>query len=161
MGHAQHNGSSPRPERGGLQFESEKPKGKKSVRKSKGTGGSSEDVAHTKSGGTRGVRDTPKKTRSSKGDELSGGKRRLSRKATANTNSERLQGHGTKHRLRKATEKKQTDWSSGWEVEPDVGRVADGVQGRIHRLKGLGNSIVPQIAEEIGKAIMKVELDSD
>jgi hypothetical protein len=25
----------------------------------------------------------------------------------------------------------------------------------------LGNSIVPQIAEEIGQAIMKVELDSD
>jgi hypothetical protein len=25
----------------------------------------------------------------------------------------------------------------------------------------LGNAIVPQIAEEIGKAIMKVELDSD
>ena len=36
-----------------------------------------------------------------------------------------------------------------------------GVQGRIYRLKGLGNSIVPQIAEEIGQAIMKVELDSD
>jgi len=48
-----------------------------------------------------------------------------------------------------------------WDIEPDVGRVADGVQGRIHRLKGLGNSIIPQIAEEIGKAIMKVELDSD
>jgi hypothetical protein len=36
--------------------------------------------------------------------------------------------------------------------------VADGVPGRIHRLKGLGNSIVPQIAEEIGKAILKVDL---
>ena len=48
-----------------------------------------------------------------------------------------------------------------WDIEPDVGRVADGVQGRIYRLKGLGNSIVPQIAEEIGQAIMKVELDSD
>jgi DNA (cytosine-5)-methyltransferase 1 len=34
--------------------------------------------------------------------------------------------------------------------------VANGVPGRVHRLKGLGNSIVPQIAEEIGKAIMKV-----
>ena len=46
-----------------------------------------------------------------------------------------------------------------WDVEPDVGRVAHGVQGRAHRLKGLGNSIVPKIAEEIGKAIMEAEAD--
>ena len=45
---------------------------------------------------------------------------------------------------------------SWWEFEPDVGRVANGVPGRVHRLKGLGNSIVPQIAEEIGRAIWKV-----
>ena len=44
-------------------------------------------------------------------------------------------------------------WPSNWEFEPDVGRVADGIPGRAHRLKGLGNAIVPQIAEEIGKAI--------
>jgi len=46
---------------------------------------------------------------------------------------------------------------SWWDVEPDVGRVAHGVSGRVHRLKGLGNSIVPQIAEEIGRAIIKAE----
>jgi site-specific DNA-cytosine methylase len=46
--------------------------------------------------------------------------------------------------------------SSWWEFEPNVGRVAYGVSGRVHRLKGLGNSIVPQIAEEIGKAIIEV-----
>jgi hypothetical protein len=34
--------------------------------------------------------------------------------------------------------------------------VANGVPGRIYRLKALGNSIVPQIAEEIGRAIWKV-----
>ena len=44
-----------------------------------------------------------------------------------------------------------------WDIEPDVGRVAHGVSGRVHRLKGLGNSIVPQIAEEIGKAIINME----
>jgi DNA (cytosine-5)-methyltransferase 1 len=44
---------------------------------------------------------------------------------------------------------------SWWDVEPDVGRVAHGIPGRVHRLKGLGNSIVPQIAEEIGYAIIK------
>jgi len=47
--------------------------------------------------------------------------------------------------------------SSWWHTEPDVGRVAHGVPGRVYRLKGLGNSIVPKIAEEIGKAIIKAE----
>jgi len=47
-------------------------------------------------------------------------------------------------------------WGS-WQFEPNVGRVAHGVSGRVHRLKGLGNSIVPQIAEEIGKAIIEAE----
>ena len=40
-----------------------------------------------------------------------------------------------------------------WDVEPDVGRVANGVPARAHRLKGLGNAIVPQIAQMIGEAI--------
>ena len=34
-----------------------------------------------------------------------------------------------------------------WEVEPNVGRMAHGVPKRVDRIKGLGNSIVPQIAE--------------
>jgi len=36
-----------------------------------------------------------------------------------------------------------------WATEPDVGRVAYGVPARVDRLKCLGNSIVPQIAELI------------
>lgn len=36
-----------------------------------------------------------------------------------------------------------------WTTEPDVGRVAHGVPARVDRLKCLGNSIVPQIAELI------------
>tara|TARA_R100000008_G_scaffold32589_1_gene18223 strand:+ start:265 stop:1380 length:1116 start_codon:yes stop_codon:yes gene_type:complete len=48
----------------------------------------------------------------------------------------------------------QKNW---FDIEPDVGRVAHGIQGRVHRLKGLGNAIVPQIAEEIGRAIIKAE----
>ncbi len=42
-----------------------------------------------------------------------------------------------------------------WEFEPNVGRVAHGISGRVHRLKALGNSIVPQIVEEIGYALIK------
>ena len=42
-----------------------------------------------------------------------------------------------------------------WEVEPDVGRVAHGVPDRAHRLAALGNSVVPQIPELIGRAILQ------
>ena len=48
---------------------------------------------------------------------------------------------------------------SWWQSEPDVGRVAHGVPGRVHRLRALGNSIVPKIAEEIGRAIMAAEAE--
>jgi len=45
------------------------------------------------------------------------------------------------------------DYSSQWEVEPNVGRVADGIPNRVDRLKGLGNAVVPQVAEYIGRLI--------
>lgn len=44
-----------------------------------------------------------------------------------------------------------------WATEPNVGRVADGVPGRVDRLKQLGNAIVPQVAYEIFKVIEKAE----
>ena len=40
-----------------------------------------------------------------------------------------------------------------WESEPDVGRVAYGISNRVDRLKGLGNAVVPQVAEYIGRLI--------
>ena len=42
-----------------------------------------------------------------------------------------------------------------WRVEPNVGRVANGVPDRAHRLKALGNAVVPQIPELIGRAILQ------
>jgi len=45
------------------------------------------------------------------------------------------------------------DW---WLIEPDVGRVANGVPARVDRLRSLGNAVVPQIPEIIGRAIMRI-----
>jgi len=47
-----------------------------------------------------------------------------------------------------------------WRVEPDVGRVANGVSSRVDRLKSLGNAVVPQIPELIGRAILSAEAAS-
>ena len=81
----------------------------------------------------------------------------------ADTNPERLQGaeqfktHTGETKTQFSTTQSSEAAGNYWEFEPNVGRVAHGVSGRVHRLKGLGNSIVPQIAEEIGKALIKAE----
>ena len=46
------------------------------------------------------------------------------------------------------------DW---WATEPAVGRVAHGISRRVDRLKGLGNAILPAIAQRIGETIKKAE----
>jgi len=37
-----------------------------------------------------------------------------------------------------------------WAAEPGVGRVAHGIPARVHRLRTLGNAVVPQVAYEVG-----------
>jgi len=44
-----------------------------------------------------------------------------------------------------------------WKPEPRVGRVAHGVSNRTHRIKSLGNSIVPQVAARLFWAIKEAE----
>jgi DNA (cytosine-5)-methyltransferase 1 len=44
-----------------------------------------------------------------------------------------------------------------WLPEPDVGRVANGVPRTVDRLKALRNAVVPQVVEQIGRAIMEAE----
>ena len=40
-----------------------------------------------------------------------------------------------------------------WEIEPKVGRLVDGIRNRPHRLRQLGNAVVPQIPEYLGQCI--------
>lgn len=63
------------------------------------------------------------------------------------------QTHGRKGLLVRKSQGPQT---AQWLPEPDVGRVAHGVPNRVHRLKGLGNAIVPQVAAEIIRCIGEV-----
>ena len=43
--------------------------------------------------------------------------------------------------------------NSNWLSEPNVDRVANGIPNRVDRLRGLGNAVVPQVAEYIGRLI--------
>ena len=44
-----------------------------------------------------------------------------------------------------------------WEEQSGVRIIIDGVPDGVHRCKQAGNSVVPQIPEAIGRAIMEVE----
>ena len=79
-------------------------------------------------------------------------------KNVSNTLSERLQGS------RQDREKSIKVWEdsklrgaasecSWWEVEPDVGRVADGVASRVDRLKALGNGQVSEVARRAWESL--------
>ena len=59
-------------------------------------------------------------------------------------------------RKRQATEPLDGGEPAIWEPEPGMGRVAHGVPDRTHRLKSLGNAVVPQVVAEIGRIIMAI-----
>jgi len=61
-------------------------------------------------------------------------------------------GHDSQHGISGCCTNEFTQW---WQVEPNVGRVADGVPNRVDRLRGLGNAVVPQVAEYIGRLVME------
>jgi DNA (cytosine-5)-methyltransferase 1 len=74
--------------------------------------------------------------------------------ALADTNIKDAQGQrqepiGIKPQFRDAS------YESWWAVEPDVGRVAHGVPARVDRLRGLGNAVVPQVAEYVGRMVIE------
>ena len=46
-----------------------------------------------------------------------------------------------------------TELAGCWDREPDIPRVTTGIKDRIHKLRGLGNAIVPQVAYYIMKKL--------
>ena len=90
------------------------------------------------------------------------------------TNCKRSQGLGQHTELERKSSKNESSkkgiqGSNGadfrrepitWQPEPNVGRVAHGVSNRVHRLRCLGNSIVPQVVARIFYAIKEADNDS-
>jgi len=120
------------------------------------------DVANTESFRSRETRysDQEEGSEGSRATQLNG-----SRGDVADTERQRLEGFSeqsttiggqdTGTQFGNESSRGSTIEKNWWKFEPDVGRVAHGIPGRVHRLKALGNSIVPQIVEEIGKALIK------
>jgi len=44
-----------------------------------------------------------------------------------------------------------------WKPEPQLGRVAHGISNRVDRLRALGNAVVPQVAEVVGRVVMDID----
>lgn len=88
--------------------------------------------------------------RDGKDDDLAyAASRRLSRTQQKSRESRKLKGAPTI-----GTQSPNDDW---WHSEPSVGRVAHGIPSRVDRLRCLGNAVVPQVAEKVGRMILEYE----
>jgi DNA (cytosine-5)-methyltransferase 1 len=54
------------------------------------------------------------------------------------------------------TPQKLKHWKpgTGWRTEPQLGRMAHGVSHRMDRIKSLGNAVVPEVAEFVGRLVV-------
>jgi len=93
------------------------------------------------------------KERASKGQECrSGG----GGEASSYANSERLEKRQGQDAIGAGQDgRPELGRSEWWAIEPDVGRVAHGVPDRVDRLTGLGNAVVPQVAEYVGRMVIE------
>ena len=88
----------------------------------------------------------------------------LERHRKYNTMEKRVSREHTNEIANSNSERKS--WKTWWQTQSGICGVPDGIsyeldKGRSNRIKALGNSIVPLIAYEIGKAIISAEDQSD
>jgi DNA (cytosine-5)-methyltransferase 1 len=67
---------------------------------------------------------------------------------------QRLAGDASRPRPICGTGLERSGW---WAVEPDVGRVANAVPGRVDRLRALGNAVVPEIPRQLGAFVLAAD----
>jgi len=173
VGHSKLDGLTASKTSGGLLDKSEEQRGKVKEWESSGASCASSDVADTISlsersahgskewGCVRGWQDEDISQRNEMGSNSSD-----SRENVADSVSERgCSGNSEREYAEDAgqSSRDSRDNSRGvatWLAEPNVGRVANGIPNRSHRLKGLGNAIVPQVASEIIRCINKIMEDN-
>jgi DNA (cytosine-5)-methyltransferase 1 len=177
VGHSKLNGLTASKASGGLLDQSEEQRGKVKEWESSGASCASSDVADSVSlsersahgskewGCVRGRQDEDISQRNEMGSNSSDSRENVA-------DSVKQGREGRVHR-REDAERESVDGYSGcsgttygqsgeaiWLAEPNVGRVANGIPNRSHRLKGLGNAIVPQVASEIIRCINKIMEDN-
>ena len=87
------------------------------------------------------------------------------RGAATHADGEGLEGRHSEELRERAGERAAGESSSSlarrdpltwWQAEPPVGAVADGVPGRVAQLRALGNAVVPQVAELVGRRALRI-----
>ena len=125
----------------------------------------SQDVANTKSG----RRGKPRKSFEAKGSHSSQKPQLISRNSTRSEShvcdslcsglegkqKARDVGQSWQKTKQQSARSDRTQRRCEWSPEPAVGRVVNGLSGRVDRIKGLGNAIVSQVAAETLSLILE------
>lgn len=122
----------------------------------------SEDVADAKSGRRRKIRNSDSAQRPDSGEKTQSSCSGSIGSDVSNATSKRHKrqgksintGNSTPYRQGQTNQSFNDGQRCEWPVEPAVCRVVNGLPGRVDRIKGLGNAIVPQVVAEILTHIM-------
>lgn len=114
---------------------------------------SSNDVAYTQSNIKRGLSCRKEETYTG----LSCSCENVSNSYEVGCGKLELQGRQAEWKVPGGISEEGGTFGGNWDVEPNVGRVANGIPNRVDRLKCLGNAVVPQQIYSILKAIADIE----
>lgn len=76
---------------------------------------------------------------------------------TPDTLRDRLQERPERQAIPEGWRTSSDAFTYRWPTEPNVGRMVYGLPDRVDRIRGLGNAVVPVIAEWVGRRIMYLE----